>query len=286
MIKIDYSQLSTFISCPRKYRNRYILNLRKIKEDERELDLNFGKCFHKGLELLYKGKSLEEAKQSFRTGFTPTEGEKAKTPANGELLVEKYWQYWQNSPSELSNKNLQIIDVEKVVEYPINDDIIWLVKLDTVVKNVGGLWSLEHKTTRSLAYNYFYQFDPNMQISGQCAAIQKVYGQCSGAIIDVSTVGFRQKAYKGLPAGFYSEFTRDIINRNKEQIADFEANVISWVNKLILCEIINDFPKNENCCHQFKGCGFTEMCSNCDDQEIINTLYEKYNPFEYLKEEE
>jgi hypothetical protein len=49
------------------------------------------------------------------------------------------------------------------------------------------------------------------------------------------------------------------------------------------CIDCNKFPKNESACHQFKGCGFKELCISCDDEEIKNTLYEVYDAKEYLK---
>ena len=51
---IDYSQLQTFITCPRKYELKMIKKLRKIRYDERNIDLDFGKCIHSSLEEYYK----------------------------------------------------------------------------------------------------------------------------------------------------------------------------------------------------------------------------------------
>lgn len=92
-MKIDNSQLQCFIDCPQRYKYRYIDCLRKVRYDERDLDRDFGSCIHKALEYLYKGEGLDKAKQVFRDEFKGLTDEKAKTPANGERLIELYWNY-------------------------------------------------------------------------------------------------------------------------------------------------------------------------------------------------
>lgn len=285
MIKIDYSQLSTFINCPCKYRNKYILKLKKRAYDDRDVAQDWGKAVHSALELLYKGKTVEEAKQIFRTQYVGMPDDKAKTPANGERLIEEYYKYWHNYNSELNDNNLTIVEVEPILEYAIDIDTTWLVKPDLIVKNNAGYWAMDHKTTSNLAYNFFFKFDPNMQISGQCEGVRNKYGQCSGAIINAIGCGSRERAYKGQSAGFWWEFSRDIINRNSTQLEDFKANVCSWCAKLENALQGFGFPKNEDFCHSFKGCQYKEICSSCDDKELIETLYEKHDPFSYLKEE-
>lgn len=279
---IDYSQLQTFISCPRKYKLRMIDCLRKVKYDERDLDLSFGKAIHGALEIIYKKEGLDKAKEWFTANFHGIEGQKVKTPANGLMLLDRYHTYYQQANNDLSDVNLEVLEVEIVDEFKIQD-IDYIVKVDTIVKSKAGIFVLEHKTTTKLPYNYFYQFDPNMQISGYCNYVLQKYGQCSGAIINAMVVGYRARAYKGEPAGFHCQFVREIVNRSKEQLKDFEVNVSGWVDKLEIAKSANMFPRNTQACHQFKGCGFKELCSNCDDEQIRTTLYETYDPKEYLK---
>ena len=45
-------------------------------------------------------------------------------------------------------------------------------------------------------------------------------------IVNALKVGFRQRAYKGEPAGFHCEFQRQIFNRNKDQVED--GGVLVW----------------------------------------------------------
>lgn len=283
-MKIDYTQLQTFITCPRKYYNRYVLQLKKARYDERDIDKDFGSAVHAALEVLYKEHDLVKAKQCFREGFTGLETEKCKTPANGEILIEAYWNYWNKPVSDLSDTNLETVGVEVLDTVEIGQ-VQYLVKVDRIVKNNIGHWFMDHKTTTKLGNNYFYQFDPNMQFSGYAKYVTAKYGQCAGGIVDAIVVGHREKPYKGEPAGFHFKFVRDIVNRNKEQLADFEQNVIAWCGALGEALETNVWPKNEGSCHGFKGCAYKELCTSCDDQEIRETLYEKVDAYGYLKQE-
>ena len=160
----------------------------------------------------------------------------------------------------------------------------YTVKIDLIVQSNAGIFIMDHKTTKTIPYNYFWQFTPNMQITGYCLYAKKKYGQCSGAIINAAQVGFRERAYKGNPAGFHCNFTREIINRDTDQYKDFQENIMMWSGRLNMALDHGIYPKNESACHQFKGCGFKELCSTCDDEEIKSTLYIEYDPYAYLKE--
>ena len=58
-ILMDYSQISCYSACPRKYRNKYILRLEKLAYEEQDVPKEFGKCIHKALEIRDK-EGLEE----------------------------------------------------------------------------------------------------------------------------------------------------------------------------------------------------------------------------------
>lgn len=283
-MKIDYSQLQTYITCPRKYCNKYIKRLRRIKYDERSVDKDFGKCVHKAIKLMHTHHSLQPALDWFKSNFFGLDGEKVKTPAHGLILLTEYYNYYQAPKNELSDVNLTYLEIETVNSFKIGN-VEYLVKMDGIAKNNAGHWYVERKTTKSLPYNFFNQFTPNMQISGGCDCIRRKYGQCSGAIIDALSMGYRSKSYKGKPAGFWFKPVREIVNRDKEQLLDFEKNVLEWTARLNDSLFNESFPKNEDACMQFRGCQFRELCTSCDDEQIQETLYEEHDPFEYLKED-
>ena len=88
---VDYTQLSTFLSCPRKYRNRYIHGLRLIKDEEGlNLDKDFGIAGHTCLERFYSKKDYQIDPWSSFTDYPNAKYGKVKTRANGISIIKDY----------------------------------------------------------------------------------------------------------------------------------------------------------------------------------------------------
>lgn len=272
--KIDYSQISCFQSCHRKFANKYIECLRKIKYDFRNIDLEFGKTIHKCLEEYYKGKSWAEIILSIAE-FQDLETEKVKTRANLLRLMEQYIPYYSGQDKAWQVLGTEINDTFKI------QDMEYTVKIDLIIKENENVYVVDHKTTKTNRKStYFQQFEPNTQVTGYTAYCQSKYGQCSGFIPNVMFVGFRERKYKGEEAGFHCEFERAIINRYPQQIEDFKVNVMDVVKQIEDCRIKNYWAKTEGNCMY---CEFKELCISCNDEQILNTLYQVVdNPLEYL----
>tara|TARA_Y100000310_G_scaffold341811_1_gene442254 strand:+ start:8652 stop:9494 length:843 start_codon:yes stop_codon:yes gene_type:complete len=279
-MQIDYSQLSTFINCPQKYYLKYVLCLQKRAIDLRDVDKLFGQCTHTGLERYYKRESNDKVIASFDE-FKDVPDEQHKTKQNGVDLLTEYIQHYESQ-----DKDMQVLDTEIVGKFKIGD-IDYLVKLDTIVKLNDNIYSLEHKTTKNIAYNYFDRFNLSMQLSGQSEFIRQKHGQCSGILLNVLQSGYRKRAYKGESAGFHCKFQREIINRTPEQLDDFKDNVSLWCRKLNYALSDKSWGKNESACHAFRGCQYKELCLTSKgislDEQIKDTFYDKIDPYAYLK---
>jgi len=280
-MEIDYTQLQTYITCPMKYYLKFVLGLKKRVLDERDIDLRFGQAVHKCLELHYKNPGAGLLPTKPFNDFVDLEGEKHKTKANGIELIRQYGEHYQKDLLEM-----EILGVE------LNDSILigdlrYLVKIDTVVRLRDNIYILEHKTCKKMAYNYFNQFSPNMQVSGYSLYVKEKFGQCSGCIVNVLQSGWRERAYRGEPAGFYAKFQREIVNRTKEQLEDFKENIGLWKWKLQTARQTSRWGKNEGACHQYRGCLYSEICMTSQgielDEEIVDNFYKNVNPREYLE---
>jgi hypothetical protein len=282
-MNIDYSQLNTFINCPKKYCNRYIKCLKKAEYDITSMDMEFGSAIHKGLEIFYTTKDMKQGVQAFlEVCPEDLEDQKVKTKEHGCMLLAQYEDYHANNFTDW-----EILDTEKTQEVKMNDQLTWIVKNDLIVKWRGNIYVVDFKTSTSKNRGQFFKyFEPNMQVTGYTWACKKLYGQCSGFIPMALFMGHRSRMYKGEPAGFYANYEHTIINRTPDQLNDFEFNVMQWVERLNKCKEKNIFPKNENACHNYRGCGFKELCLSCDDPSIEELMYEEYDPFEYLKQED
>lgn len=273
-MKIDYTQLQTYISCPRKYRNRYLLNLRKIGYDERDVAKSFGSCVHEALDRYFKNRNIDEALCSF-DGYVDMEDDNVKTANNGKELVRQYVE-WE----KLNFPSYDILSLETTDEFSIGD-ISYLVKMDKVVKMNGNIYVMDYKTTTSKGAYFFNNFDPNMQVDGYVDYVMRKYGSCSGFLPIAMFHGYRSKKSKLGEAGFWCRFDYQPVNRTKEQITNFEEEVKEWVNRLNSDTM---FPKNKGNCCGFKGCEYRELCLANDDEGIMSNLYNVVDNKEYLND--
>jgi len=151
---LTYSALNAYRNCPRKYKYRFLDNLRpRDKADS----LGFGTVIHAALELWYRSvgdpnrllKVLDLIDASF-PNRTADEREKASW-----LLARAMIQgYAIRYPSE----DFEVVDIEREFEGEIrNPDtggqsktFTMRGKVDGIVKMNGDLYVLEHKTAASI----------------------------------------------------------------------------------------------------------------------------------------
>lgn len=309
-MQIDTTQLTCWQACPQKYFLQFICGLRKIEEGITDIDLRFGSCVHKALEVYYKGRGItneqiEEVWKDFQD-LPESYEEKSKTKANGIKLCRDYIALY-----DVRDNNWEILGTEKKVVIPLGQDE-YTVKLDLVAKVNGNIYAVEHKTTSRISPTFFSKFSPNTQISAQTTAVEQEFGSCSGVIVNALESGFVTKPvlidpsdssvkdysisevkyckyYKkdmAYCSGFHSNFQREIVNRTKEQIVDFKNNAQMEIAKLKTDIQMSLFGKHEQRCHDYKaGCEMKELCLSCGDESILSNLYEKYDQYEYLKED-
>lgn len=276
----DNSQLQTYKDCPERYRLRYVEGLSKIEEGRDEHDKNFGKAIHSALESHYKGGSLEASTALFKAAYPDqlSDEDFAKTQENGVKLIEAYAKHYANE-----DKSFEVLGVEVQDTFKVGK-IDFTVKIDLIIRKQGCIYFMDHKTTgKTFNWSYWSRFEPNPQITAYTAYCQSKYGECSGGIINALRFGHRQRAYKGEPAGFYYEFQRQLFNRNKDQVEAWKKDTMLWVASLEEAkrDTSNVWKKNEGQCGY---CSFKEVCISCNDEQIINQLYERVNPLEYLND--
>lgn len=277
----DNSQLNLFQICPHKYYLKYIRGIERADTEGFTVDLDFGSHYHSFLEAHYKGELKNP--EYYWQDYPLVPGEEVKTKEAGVAMCLEYLRNYQNV-----DKDYKVLAVEKPVRFKVGD-YEFLVKLDTVVEYLGNIYSLEHKTTGSLWYNYFDRYFINSQISAQTYAVKKEFGQCSGVILSVAEVKNYKRKYKDRSAGLSFKFERELINRVPQEVDSWYENALLTIEEIEECKETEVWRRSDGggACSMFRGCTFKQLCKSSVgmkiDEQVEDVLYAKVSdPYAYM----
>jgi len=153
---ISYSKITTYKDCPKKYHFAYI---QKLPRQEKPFTV-FGQFCHEVLENFHRyylddktkdisfieamQKSFSSARENWKDKLT-----KEQTDEAYAILLD----YLMIISAEKEDEKPIILDVEKKIWTPINDEIILYGYIDRVQKDVDGtLHVIDYKTTKDPKY--------------------------------------------------------------------------------------------------------------------------------------
>lgn len=287
--RYDNSQVSTYQKCPFSYYLQYIKGIRKSVQDDTNSAMNFGDYAHRFWDEFYlsTGKTFEEIVSSYESD--------PEAPQFSKQALEFFCKSYDRKYRE-DDKKFQIKEVESASEFPLGN-YRFIVKKDGAFELQGNIFGLEHKTTQSISYNYFDKYFLNSQMTAQCYDTTLKYGQCSGILLNVGEIKLLKKKptsdYDGVlltTDGYIScRFVRNFINRTPQEIEDWKQNTILWIEAIEESQIVNDWKKATGSwggaiCSK---CTYKELCKTSVgmelDENILDVLYEKCDPYEYLQ---
>ena len=257
-MKISYSRLNYYQTCPRLYYWRFVRNLIPTKTP---LPLIVGKAVHAGLASHYakEGNPLEHAHESFveakeEVAWLKEEMEGLATQEKYvDYILEQYIQHWADEPWTMLAP-----EVEGHIEL---GEHLFFFRLDGLISWKGRPWLLEHKTTSQLGPSFFNRFRNDGQITGYCYGAWKKLGHRPvGALINAIR---KTRNLEGV------EFARDVVMRSERQLEDYMIQVA------LQCADIERIVKEEayeggdlrawymhtgSCNNWNRQCDFTELC--------------------------
>jgi hypothetical protein len=206
--QIDYSSLSTYLDCPRKFFFQYILHMRsRVKS----IDLVFGSAWHYGLEITYRaimnGAKLStiDATEMSRKAFNLywlIEGEPhfpdndiifPKSPGHAANMFHEYWMSFLTEDSER-----KIVGVEIPFSLHLDDDLpSYIGRKDLAWIEKDQLSVVDHKTTKSISAITLPGFQSSMQSAGYITAGKLYFDKLPRMIYNValcqkSRIGFER----------------------------------------------------------------------------------------------
>lgn len=282
----DYSTLSSFQTCRKKYYFEHIRNLRpKLKGAA----LEFGGAVHEGLDAYYstddKVEGIKLAKQKFYDNWTDREGDELRTVENGIKMLDWYATKYKHEPFKVLGKP------ETGFVFFIGD-ILFGGRIDLPVEWDGNLWIMEHKTTTRLSSSYFSQYELDKQCTGYIIAAEEYFKRkVHGCIVNVMEPWkelIRPTAKSKQPE---DHFARSPITRSTMLKDRFKLNVQRIVRDIKWCEENDEYmeaEKKEVCHYYNRPCPYLQLCQHGEDERVIASEYtiEKWEPFKIIESED
>lgn len=194
--EIDFSSLDTFLSCPRKFMFKYIMNLQPTGPPS--LDLIFGSCWHYGMELAMKHlKDVDSAAEPTTLtdlaweGFNKLWAAEAapwfssdacfpKNPGRAADMFHKFFSEWQHF---YADPKTQILGVEE--PFTIHLDALsnyghhypnYIGRLDLVlIRDERTVEIVDHKTAKFANDTTFNGYTMSLQTDGYLTAGHMFY---------------------------------------------------------------------------------------------------------------
>jgi hypothetical protein len=263
----DYTMMSTYHVCHRKYNFRFNRNLVR---KETALPLEFGRVIHAALDFLYTAWDVEGAVALFKAQYKENlELDDKRTVAMGEWILRNYADHYANQPWKLVHSEMPF-----EVELPTGKKLMG--RIDKIIEWDGVLWVVDHKTTSGLGASYFKMAEPNAQFMGYTFAARKLGFPVVGTVIDAMLVAKglldSKSRAKLTPLARYDAHVSDELMVEWLQWAVGTQNMIAYDEK-------NEFwiPNYESCTY-YGECPYRSLCKE------IPALREKIIGMDYKEE--
>lgn len=274
--EIDYTALSTFTTCPKKY---YFRIIRGIVGKKPPVAAEFGRAIHKALDVWHTQRDIDKAIQVFHDTFPVEIEDEKRTHAVGEKILRLYAEKYEHEP-------FKVLESERKFSVKIpGTDMMLVGRRDKVVDIDGSQWVLDHKTTSRLGAEFFYKIKPNMQFDGYVySAIQDGYTKCVGVILDAILVA------KGLliPAQLskLTPLARDMSYRSELDIQRYIENITQIIQYIERSYEIGVWYDNTESCCDYVECPYRKICKEDVSlhERIIDMDY-KVEPWSPNKED-
>jgi hypothetical protein len=182
--KIDYSSLSTYMDCPRKFLFQYMMHLRS---QGKSIHLVFGSCWHYGLEVTYNllkenpNISVMDATISSVKAFNKLwelDGAPIwkdedlifpKSPGHAANMYKAYWERFLNS-----DQKRQVVAVEApfVIDLSSYQKGLpnYIGRIDLILADGSGIEIVDHKTAKAVYKVTPQIFEVSFQTDGYLTA--------------------------------------------------------------------------------------------------------------------
>lgn len=275
---MDYSSMSTLLTCPKKY---YYSQVEKLAPAQEATALGFGKAWHKIMEYHNDRRPNPLTALDDIGWVDPYDDYRTR-----EKLTRGYlaWaEQYRDTPWDVVVQEVPV--QHNFGGFPYEGRVDVVVNTDSHHGNGVELWLGDYKTASRLELDWIVYYRVSNQFKLYYAAMKEKYPNLAGMFVDVyhATKGVQKGKTEEERRGnrFYREFFRYDDGQIEEAVNDFiGASEVAAVHKGS-----GNWPKNTNSCHHFnRPCPFLDMCDTADPKlrEMLKAQYvpNMFNPLE------
>lgn len=287
--QIDYSSLSTYIECPRKFLFRYMMHLDSLKKN---INFVFGSAWHYGLEAVYKDlkqfddistysanlatiNSMNAFKTLWLVEDAPIEWPNEDTiyPKSPGRAGDMYYEYWKRFLVD-DHKDWLVIGVEEpfILDLSqIESDLPeYIGRIDLLLQNRANSSKIkitDHKTAKSVNKVTATGYQTSYQTLGYVAAGSMFFDtlpimEYNVALCQKTKIDFHRYEFT-LRKAQINDFFLELVSHIKRLLADIVQLRTAIETLTDRTESLNCFPRNRGlaCTSYFSPCSFVDLCN-------------------------
>jgi len=274
----DSTKLQTFKVCQRKYFLEYVLGWRP---EEPNVHLVFGQAWHEAMEILalslkfgdgYTNDVVEAAwgrlTEVYREQFPPymDEVNAPKNPGNALIALTEYSEQYKHDDFDVLYTEVAGTAPLKIEDGEVTRKIHF--KVDTIIDDEDGFWSLEHKTSSRKSQSWIDQWSLKTQVGTYTHALYCLLNprDVQGLKINGAFLRKQTKSGKG------NDFARYPIRKSKADMQDWLWTTNHWIDQVDWNfqqlarvspedDLLMAFPKNTESCTKYGTCKYFHICT-------------------------
>ena len=280
--KIDYSALSTYLTCPRRFLFQYVMHLKPVGQS---IHLVFGACWHYGLEATYnellKNSNLsvldctELSIRAFNKlwkldGEPFWKNEDAIFPKSPGHAANMYKAYWDRFLiADIKDRSILAVEAPFAIDLSSHEKGLpnYIGRIDLIFSNGdNGIDILDHKTAKAIYATTSQSFEMSYQSDGYLTAGRIFYDKiptityrialCQKSKIDFVPITINKRSAS------IEHFLSDLIHYAKE----IKSNLTLLEEDKVIClertDILKSFHRNPGyACTTFSSvCPYYDIC--------------------------
>ena len=258
--EFDYSMMSCFLTCRRRYDFRYNKNLvPKVAT----LPLHFGGAIHEALDVWHAERDVDRAVVRFHEMYKEDlERDDKRTNSMGEWILRNYAKTYAYEP-------FKVVENERSFELGLPNGNKFIGRIDKVVEWDKMFWVMDHKTTSSMGYAYGKRVEPNMQLTGYVwAARQLGYPKAVGVLVDAILVakGLLQASSRArlTPLARFDSYI------SEQRLEEWNQTVKMIQHDIHQCTAQDVWYPNWDACTYYGECPYRKLCK--EDPDVRDKL--------------